>query len=563
MVIKYKDSSVEDSSEGFIGFVARSGYKHELEIGENDKASPRRTTPIHHANKLGYYKIIPDLFKIYNRYDVNCVDESGLTHFYVACKFGCDDVVKKFLRFGQDPDCFWYKMKESPLDMSLDNNEDKNPRLQLRYEVDPKPFYSYRSTPLQNLLWNEDNFSSAELFLKISDELKKPSLINVWEDWGNRPLLLALDNENKKVAESLLKKGANPNVTNEKGTTPLHIVSMGEQCYDLAKMLFKICDDKHQPLLVNARDGFGDTPLHVALKNSSYGKKNVVELLLSHGADPNLTDRNGNTLLHIICAGRSNRYFVVEILFQVCRKINRTVQINARDKDGNTPLHLALEYPCEKVLDLLLQNGADPNSRNTKGFSPLHVICDGLRGDYALMKMFFKLCKKNNLRVQVNAQDEMGSPIDARDKLGRTPLQWAVASLMPKAVDILINNGADLSSFTFPDESHFNEMYHFTTDDPPYDGKFEHFPLRPASGALATIERLQERGYELDRSDVLKIMNIFANYGLFEKSTDVLKSLYDDKEFANEATEWMVKPDLSFYKFIQLQPKELEKLLTY
>ncbi|CAB0041518.1 unnamed protein product [Trichogramma brassicae] len=108
----------------------------------------------------------------------------------------------------------------------------------------------------------------------------------------------------------------------------------------------------------------------------------------------------------------------------------------------------------------------------------------------------------------------------------------------------------NLSTTTESSSSHFNEIYHLSINK---------FALRPVAGALATIERLRERGYELDQSDALKIMKIFAIYGLFKKSTDVLKSLYDDKKFARKATELMLKPDLSFYKFIQLQPKEVKE----
>ncbi|CAB0041516.1 unnamed protein product [Trichogramma brassicae] len=388
-IIKYEDSCVTDLS--FIAFVARSGYKQELELGEDSKISPRRTTPIHHANQFGYYKIIPDLFKIYNKFDVNYVDEFGITHFHVACKFGCEDAVEKFLRFGQDPNRLWHKTKESSSDMSLDNYEDKYARSLLRCGYSLDPVYSDRSAALRHLIQSNVNISSAELFIKISDELKKPSQVNIRYDWSNRPLLLSLVYKNKKVAELLLKKGANPNLSElEEGWTALHIVSMGDKFYDMAKMLFKICDDKHQPLLVDAQDRLGKTPLHLALESSSYGKKNMIELLLRHGADPNSTYGWGYTLLHGICTHNHDLRFGTEILFQVCRKINRTVEVNARDKYD----------------------------------------------------------------------------------------QWA--------------------------------------------------------GALATIERLRERGYELDQSDALKIMKIFAIYGLFKKSTDVLKSLYDDKKFARK-----------------------------
>jgi ankyrin repeat protein len=46
--------------------------------------------------------------------------------------------------------------------------------------------------------------------------------------------------------------------------------------------------------------------------------------------------------------------------------------VAARDKDGNTPLHLAASVPASK---LLLQHGADPQSLNAAGQSPLYTAC--------------------------------------------------------------------------------------------------------------------------------------------------------------------------------------------
>uniref|UniRef100_A0ABD2WG81 Uncharacterized protein n=1 Tax=Trichogramma kaykai TaxID=54128 RepID=A0ABD2WG81_9HYME len=146
--------------------------------------------------------------------------------------------------------------------------------------------------------------------------------------------------------------------------------------------------------------------------------------------------------------------------------------------------------------------------------------------------------------------------IDARDILGRTPLQCAVANLLPSVVDILLEQGADLSSFVFPTESHFVERFKERHGQP-------NFHLRLASGLMSILESLQKKGYELKRSDALMIMKFFANYGLFEKDASLVQRLRDDENFSIEAKNIKIMQDLTMYDLIQLRPKQAAKQLAF
>ncbi|CAB0038418.1 unnamed protein product [Trichogramma brassicae] len=98
-----------------VKFVARTGYKDEPVVDNDGKPLLRRTTALHRAARRNYDFIIPDLFQIYNRFDVNYTDELGLTHFHVACMSrDCKDAVQKFLELGQDPNCIWPETGDRP-----------------------------------------------------------------------------------------------------------------------------------------------------------------------------------------------------------------------------------------------------------------------------------------------------------------------------------------------------------------------------------------------------------------------------------------------------------------
>ncbi|CAB0030099.1 unnamed protein product [Trichogramma brassicae] len=526
---------------------AADAYRDEPEIDENGIISPRRTTPIHHAVKKNeefrqWIYVFPLLFDICGKFDVNYTDESGYTHFHAACQFSCVRVVQGFLEHGQDPNCIWPETGDSALHIALRFAWTNDIMiLLLRGGADPNLPNKKGSTPLHIIAKEDSDCEKVKLFFQINDELNQLVQIDARDKLGNTPIHLALEHgDQKKMMEIMLRRGASPNLANDKGSTPLHIISKRHTyyCDDLTEYFFKINDELNQRVQVDARDrlalrgisshlwhafrwhksqilaprcshhtrvrscanltlryqkaalvstfsqrceevavtwppvaassatrgrimreyfmwpaigtekhrfscvrvvqGFlehgqdpnciwpetGDSALHIALRFA--WTNDIMILLLRGGADPNLPNKKGSTPLHII-AKEDSDCEKVKLFFQINDELNQLVQIDARDKLGNTPIHLALEHGDQKkMMEIMLRRGASPNLANDKGSTPLHIIskrhtyyCDDLT------EYFFKINDELNQRVQV----------DARDRLGRTPLQCAVVNCSPYAVE--------------------------------------------------------------------------------------------------------------------------------
>ena len=54
--------------------------------------------------------------------------------------------------------------------------------------------------------------------------------------------------------------------------------------------------------------------------------------------------------------------------------------LNARNKDGDTPLHLAIEKDMKELAGMLVKAGARVNARNSNSGTPLHAATGGARG---------------------------------------------------------------------------------------------------------------------------------------------------------------------------------------
>ena len=63
--------------------------------------------------------------------------------------------------------------------------------------------------------------------------------------------------------------------------------------------------------------------------------------------------------------------------------INAGADINAKNKDGSTPLHVAAEKKNKDIVELLILRHADINAKNNNGWTPLHVATIEYQWDIA------------------------------------------------------------------------------------------------------------------------------------------------------------------------------------
>ncbi|KAJ5225536.1 hypothetical protein N7468_006761 [Penicillium chermesinum] len=114
----------------------------------------------------------------------------------------------------------------------------------------------------------------------------------------------------------------------------------------------------------NATTSAGLTPLHYLIINhvGSFDSKTdktlpYISLLLSHGAqiDAPISLRGNETALHLAVTAKIPQEILVSFLIQ------NGASVNAKTKEGKTPLHLAAERGRHNIFKILLAAGADPH----------------------------------------------------------------------------------------------------------------------------------------------------------------------------------------------------------
>ncbi len=218
------------------------------------------------------------------------------------------------------------------------------------------------------------------------------------QDWT--PLTVSVYCNNIKACKLLIDKGADVNLAQDSGTSPLDLAA----CYglkDIAELLIEHGVD------INRKDNkTGWSSLMCAVFYRHY---DMVEYLISKGAYT-----GDYPLFYAVCTGNTD---------EIKSLLNKRT-VNSRAFNNQTPLHFA----CKKeVAELLFYAGADISAIDDENMTPLHRAS---LFDYKEVIPFFV---------------EKGSDVNAINVYGSTPLHFAVYNSDKDIVEFLIHNGASVN----------------------------------------------------------------------------------------------------------------------
>ncbi|EGW05981.1 Serine/threonine-protein kinase TNNI3K [Cricetulus griseus] len=264
------------------------------------------------ALHLAVYKDSPELITslLHSGADVQQVGYGGLTALHIAAIAGHPEAAEVLLKHGANAnvqDAVFF----TPLHISAYYGHEEVTRLLLKFGAD----------------------------------------VNVSGEVGDRPLHLASAKGFSSIVKLLIEEGskADVNAQDNEDHAPLHFCSRFGH-HSIVKYLLQ-SDLEVQPHVVNI---YGDTPLHLACYNGNF---EVAKEIIQVTGTESLMKENifSETAFHSACTYGKNIDLVRFLLDQ------NAVNINHRGRDGHTGLHSACYHGHIRLVQFLLDNGADMN----------------------------------------------------------------------------------------------------------------------------------------------------------------------------------------------------------
>ncbi|XP_066157611.1 inversin isoform X2 [Euwallacea fornicatus] len=199
----------------------------------------------------------------------------------------------------------------------------------------------------------------ADLGLQVLHSLLGHKDVDVSVEDGDKrqPLLWAASAGSAKAIVALVRAGAIVESSDRDGLTGLHCAASRGHT-DCMDTLLTLCGASPDVI-----DSNGCTALHYAV---TLGHADATALLLAHGADPNRQDRKGRSPAHCGCA--KGQFETVKLIG------GRGANLWMRNARGDLPLHEAAASGRRELVSwLLAMRPSQVNSRNNDGRTPLHM----------------------------------------------------------------------------------------------------------------------------------------------------------------------------------------------
>lgn len=235
----------------------------------------------------------------------------------------------------------------------------------------------------------------------------------------------------------------------------LHIISASAQ-EDMMQFLLSL------NIPINQKDFYGNTPLLLFTEKNS----NFLEVLIQHGADPNIKNAAGNFPIQKAVENQN-----IETIKSL---IKSSSLLNVLNQEGKSPLITAVEKKDLKIVRMLLENKADPNFKDNKNRTSLHIAFNlsestanasfdmesllllykadinavDIRNRIPLHYSFIKIGKSNDMS-QIDPIEPVSSAcalrdiqVNVQDKWNKTPLHYAAQRGALTSSMFLLSKGA-------------------------------------------------------------------------------------------------------------------------
>ncbi|XP_063690862.1 protein phosphatase 1 regulatory subunit 12A-like isoform X4 [Bolinopsis microptera] len=435
--------------------------------------------PLDIAVELSNIKCISIILRSCSKEELDSPNEEGFTWLMRAAASGNMEVCRELYNAGASPNIIEPKTGRTALHFCAEFDQAQSLITLLGCEGDPK-IRDKDGRTVAHVAAESEAIGCLHVLIEACTLL----IMEVADDSGKTPLMLACRHEHEQTVKALISKNINPMAKDYNGQTALHWCAKntnGKCAKILCKYRIDLTkakdNDSHTPLhlaciagseeVVNKLLEFGadtttmddefHTPLHLATVSGNAG---CIVLLAQSGADVNVTDANGAYPLHYAAnmsrdieklpedapvptpsgdKATSDLLFIdpslrnrpredaQKALESLLALLENGASVVVRDSSGAQPLFNAAREGNEAACRLLLDFEADVAAKDNHGRTALHVAAQEGHGD-----VLTTLLEVQNMAC-----------LDAVDDRGRTPLMYAAASGKTKCVELLLEASAN------------------------------------------------------------------------------------------------------------------------